>query len=197
MELSLFLHPLYLGHDARSCKLVVLESVTIVGCTPAVLQQFIAAPTGFTQPNFIAIGPTGAPLSNSMMAAPPVHPSPAVGTITPQLFALPPPQSGVPRCQPAAGVIPAPGSGVSVSLAPAYSVSMPTNAAGYQPVLYWYPSPPVSPQNTYYMPTCPTTVSAKGLPYTSKISDVLAFFDGIYEVSHFSMLYSTRVSLSS
>jgi hypothetical protein len=56
---------------------------------------------------------------------------------------------------------------------------------GYQPMLYWYPSPPVSPQSaTYYMqpPTQPTTVMIKGLPYTSQAADVMSFLDGICEV---------------
>ena len=57
---------------------------------------------------------------------------------------------------------------------------------GYQPMLYWYPSPPVSPQSaTYYMqqpPTQPTTVMMKGLPYTSQPTDVMTFLDGICEV---------------
>lgn len=52
-----------------------------------------------------------------------------------------------------------------------------------QPILYWYPSPPVSPQSNYYVQACPTTVVVKGLPYNSQVPDVLALFEGIFEVS--------------
>lgn len=65
---------------------------------------------------------------------------------------------------------------------------LPQRAGGpyspYQPILYWYPSPPVSPQSTYYMqPSSPSTVVMKGLPYTAQAHDILGFLDGIYEVS--------------
>ena len=53
---------------------------------------------------------------------------------------------------------------------------------GYQPILYWYPSPPVSPQSAYYVPACPTTVVVKGLPFSAQTAEILAFFDDIYEV---------------
>ncbi len=55
---------------------------------------------------------------------------------------------------------------------------------GYQPIMYWYPSPPVSPQSAYFVQACPTTVVMKGLPFNAQPPDVLAFFDGIYEVRH-------------
>jgi len=152
------------------------------------LPQFIATPGCFQQSNFFAIAPSTTHLPHSVLSATPGHPSPAmgtipglpsaaVGTITPQLFTLPG-QAAVQRCQ----QVPTSAPGLSMSIAPGYSVGMTATAAGYQPVIYWYPSPPVSPQNTYILPACPTTVLAKGLPYTSKISDVLSFFDGIYEV---------------
>lgn len=63
-----------------------------------------------------------------------------------------------------------------------------TANGSYQPVLYWYPSPPVSPQQqqqqqaTYYMPQSPTTVVMKGLPYAARDADVLQFLDGVAEV---------------
>ncbi|ELT87306.1 hypothetical protein CAPTEDRAFT_189098 [Capitella teleta] len=55
---------------------------------------------------------------------------------------------------------------------------------GYQPVMYWYPSPPVSPQSAYYVSQtqCPTTVVIKGLPFNVQVADILAFFEGIYEM---------------
>ncbi len=69
-----------------------------------------------------------------------------------------------------------PRSGVVAAAAGAYPMYP-------QPVLYWYPSPPVSPQSAgYYMHSCPTTVAVKGLPYTTQIPELLAFLDGIYEV---------------
>ena len=53
----------------------------------------------------------------------------------------------------------------------------------YQPIVYWYPSPPVSPQSTYYMhATGPSTVVMKGLPFTAQVHDILSFLEGIYEV---------------
>ena len=53
----------------------------------------------------------------------------------------------------------------------------------YQPIMYWYPSPPVSPQSSYYVHTSPTTVAIKGLPFSATTPEILAFFDGIFEVS--------------
>ncbi|KAK2190891.1 hypothetical protein NP493_65g02011 [Ridgeia piscesae] len=52
----------------------------------------------------------------------------------------------------------------------------------HQPILYWYPSPPVSPQSAYYVHACPTTVVVKGLPFTVQIAEILALFEGIYEM---------------
>ena len=53
----------------------------------------------------------------------------------------------------------------------------------YQPIVYWYPSPPVSPQSTYYMhSTGPSSVVMKGLPFTAQVHDILGFLEGIYEV---------------
>ncbi len=57
----------------------------------------------------------------------------------------------------------------------------PTSPA-YQPILYWYPSPPVSPQSTYYVHASPTTVVLKGLPPHAGPNDILTFLDGVYEV---------------
>lgn len=57
----------------------------------------------------------------------------------------------------------------------------PTSPA-YQPILYWYPSPPVSPQSTYYVQANPAGVVMKGLPPQASLTDVLAFLDGVYEV---------------
>lgn len=55
-------------------------------------------------------------------------------------------------------------------------------SSAYQPILYWYPSPPVSPQSTYYVHGSPTTVALKGIPFNASLSDVLAFLEGVYEV---------------
>jgi len=56
--------------------------------------------------------------------------------------------------------------------------------AGYQPLLYWYPSPPVSPQSAayYVQSNCSTTMMMKGLPYTSQPSDMMAYLDGVCDV---------------
>lgn len=53
----------------------------------------------------------------------------------------------------------------------------------YQPILYWYPSPPVSPQSTYYVHASPTTVILKGLPPHAGLTDILSFLEGVYEVN--------------
>ena len=52
---------------------------------------------------------------------------------------------------------------------------------GYQPMLYWYPSPPVSPQNQYFVQGNISTIVVKGLPYTAAVPDILTLFEGIYE----------------
>lgn len=77
-------------------------------------------------------------------------------------------------------------------------------ATAFQPILYWYPSPPVSPQNTagihggtaanppaaYYvqattapMTSLPTTVVIKGLPPNVQTNDIMSLVDGLIEVS--------------
>lgn len=52
----------------------------------------------------------------------------------------------------------------------------------YQPILYWYPSPPVSPQ-TYYAQSGPSVVVMRGLPYNSSVQDIVNFFQGFPEVN--------------
>jgi hypothetical protein len=59
------------------------------------------------------------------------------------------------------------------------------NPYGLSPMLYWYPSPPVSPQSTYYVHANPTTVILKGLPLTITAQELLAYFDGVFEVRIF------------
>ena len=75
---------------------------------------------------------------------------------------------------------------------PVTATTYPT-AGGYQPIMYWYPSPPVSPQSAYYVQACPTTVVIKGLPFNVQVPEILAFFDGIFEVGPEASLY--KVSL--
>lgn len=55
--------------------------------------------------------------------------------------------------------------------------------AAYQPILYWYPSPPMSPQNTFYLQSFPTTVVMKGLPSSVHAQDIVRFLDGVTEVT--------------
>jgi len=59
--------------------------------------------------------------------------------------------------------------------------------AQYQSILYWYPSPPISPQNTmsYYVSAFPTTVLMKGLPSNVQPSNILDFLDGLFEVLYY------------
>lgn len=90
----------------------------------------------------------------------------------------------------------------------------PAAAAAYQPILYWYPSPPVSPQNAtvangnaagaatptaYYVQTSaptsttmaafPTTVLMKGLPPNVQPNDVMTFLDGLIEVCSSAVMF--------
>lgn len=36
-----------------------------------------------------------------------------------------------------------------------------TGGHPYQPIMYWYPSPPVSPQSSYYLHASPTTLKGE------------------------------------
>ena len=54
---------------------------------------------------------------------------------------------------------------------------------GLQPMLYWYPSPPVSPQNAaFFVQAGPTVCVMKGVHFNAQAQDVLAFLEGVYEV---------------
>ena len=48
-------------------------------------------------------------------------------------------------------------------------------------IIYWYPTPPVSPQ-TYYTNTVPSMVVMRGLPFNVSVQDILNFFQGFPEV---------------
>ena len=52
---------------------------------------------------------------------------------------------------------------------------------GYQPVIYVYPTPPISPQGQYYL--TPNGLSLKGVQYTTN-GDMVQYMDGSYEVRH-------------
>lgn len=61
-------------------------------------------------------------------------------------------------------------------------------AAAYQPIVYWYPSPPMSPQNAFYLPSFPaTTVFMKGLPPNAATAlhaqDIVRYLDGVNEMT--------------
>lgn len=56
--------------------------------------------------------------------------------------------------------------------------------AALQPIFYWYPSPPVSPQSAYYLPPCPAAITVKGLPPATQAGDILAFLEGLYDVGY-------------
>ena len=120
-----------------------------------------AAPTGATVPGQMQLTPT----AGSGSAVQPVN---AVVPVS-----LPPPMYAAPPLQPAAR-----------PLASAPATAFPATPAAYQPIIYWYPSPPVSPETTqYYVQTTPpTTVLMKGLPQNIQIHDVLSILDGLVEV---------------
>jgi len=115
--------------------------------------------------------------------------------------AVPGPMQLAPTQAANGAVVPAAAAAVSLPQPPIYAAAAPpprqtsvlapptfgaAAAAGpYQPVIYWYPSPPVSPQTApgYYVQSLPTTVLMKGLPSNMQIHDVLSFLDGLVEVN--------------
>ena len=98
----------------------------------------------------------------------------------PQQQSLPPGMTGLPSM---AGV-------PTLGGVPSVRPQMQAGPYGLQPLLYWYPSPPVSPQNgAYYVQqTQPSAVVMKGVHFNAQVQDVLAFLEGIYEVSAFMRL---------
>jgi len=141
------------------------------------------APT-FLTPQFAAAGPLAAyPAAPTAAIPAPMQLTPAAG-----------PGGAVQAVQPVNAVVP-------VSLSPAMYAAPPpaprppgptpgtafaATPAAYQPIVYWYPSPPVSPQTApyYVQTTLPTTVLMKGLPPNIQMHDVMSFLDGLVEVSY-------------
>lgn len=66
----------------------------------------------------------------------------------------------------------------NISTRNSFSTPMP-----YQPMVYWYPSPPVSPQSYYQSSGSPCTVLIKKIPLSSTVSDILTFLGGIFEMT--------------
>jgi len=58
---------------------------------------------------------------------------------------------------------------------------IPQRPAYYPPIIYWYPSPPISPQ-TIVSHTEPLPVIMRGLPINTTVQDILNFFRGFPEV---------------
>lgn len=59
-------------------------------------------------------------------------------------------------------------------------------ATAYQPIVYWYPSPPMSPQNAFYLSSFPATaVFMKGpsQPNAASAQDVVRYLEGVNEVN--------------
>lgn len=130
-----------------------------------------AGPTTYLAPQFAAAatGPVTYQAAPASAVPGPMQLAPSGGTVNAVVpVSLPPPMY-------AAAAAPPPRQ---------QSVLAPT-AAAFQPVIYWYPSPPVSPQTApgyYVQSTLPTTVLMKGLPPNVQIHDVLSFLDGLVEV---------------
>jgi len=127
------------------------------------LTQFMTPTQGsYPANNFITI--TNSQLPHQLYSAPQLQTPTMIGAIPPHLLSMPP----------------------QTSLRPPVSVSGGTVAGGFQPVMYWYTSPPMSPQNaTYFMPAGTTPATAKGPSQfaTHQLNnDVLTCFDGIYNV---------------
>ena len=130
-----------------------------------------AGPTTFLAPQFAyQAAPAGAVPGQMQLTTTPTA-GVTVNAVVP--VSVPPPMY-------AAAAAPAPRQPTSV-LAPTFG----TSPAAYQSFIYWYPSPPVSPQTApYYVQSAalPTTVLMKGLPPNIQINDVLSFLDGLVEV---------------
>lgn len=60
--------------------------------------------------------------------------------------------------------------------------------AFYPQIIYWYPSPPISPQ-TYLTNTGPAVIVMRGLPFNATVQDILNFFQGFPEVRLLSEIY--------
>ena len=88
--------------------------------------------------------------------------------------------------------------GTFVGAVPGMRPPLHASPYGLQPMLYWYPSPPVSPQNAIYVHPGATTVLLKGAPINASMQDVLAFLEGTYEVraSRSSVLVSCKKLLA-
>lgn len=66
-------------------------------------------------------------------------------------------------------------------------MSAPLAAAAPRPayfpqIVYWYPSPPISPQTYVTHTGPPTLVVMRGLPVNAQVQDILNFFQGFPEV---------------
>ena len=67
--------------------------------------------------------------------------------------------------------------------------------AAFQPLMYWYPSPPVSPQSPYYVQGNLSTIVVKGLPFTVAVADVLSLLEGIYDQVGLKFLYLCSIMM--
>jgi len=158
-----------------------------------------------TQTILATPGPFAAFHHPSALAVQPIIHASAAGPAGPlfQPIAMPPPRYSVNTSVSSADTLVFP-QGPHGPFAAAANAAAP---GAYQPIVYWYPSPPVSPQSaavtghtgagtatptTYYIHTTaststaldqfPATVLMKGLPQNVQSSDVMAFLDGLVEV---------------
>ena len=61
--------------------------------------------------------------------------------------------------------------------------------AMFPQIIYWYPTPPVSPQTIFTTNGGPSMVIMRGLPFNVSLQDIINFFQGFPEVrAHFSNL---------
>lgn len=67
------------------------------------------------------------------------------------------------------------------ALPPAAMTQIPQRPAYYPPIIYWYPSPPISPQ-TIVSHTGPCPIIMRGLPFNTSMQDLMTFFHGFPEV---------------
>lgn len=145
-----------------------------------------AIPAATVLPKQLAMSPGGQVLPQSLTptgnGATAAYPAPAsMYPYAPQSAPLMTTPMSLPGPTMLSGSIPQHTALSALSL-PAQRPQTANYSSAYQPILYWYPSPPVSPQSTYYVQTCPTTVVVKGLPFHAQAGDVLAIFEGIYEM---------------
>lgn len=74
--------------------------------------------------------------------------------------------------------------------------AIPQRPAFYPQIIYWYPSPPLSPQSYLTNVAGPAVIVMRGLPFHATVQDILNFFQSFPEVRQllFKISVLTKVS---